>query len=85
MYIGLLSKSRGHVLRLAGVLHILFRVGADESPTNAISDKAVKAAINFVEVSCQQTAYIAGRGIIDGEIERFKCGKYCCVEFEGHV
>ena len=35
-----------------------------------VSDTALKAAVDFVCVSCQQTAYVAGRGPIDEEIER---------------
>lgn len=39
------------------------------SDDNCISEKAIAAAINFVTVCCQQTAFIAGRGNIEEEIE----------------
>lgn len=65
----MLSKSRGQVLCLAAVFNLLFGQGGNES-TNIISDVAIRAAINFVNVTCQQTAYIAGRGVLEEEIER---------------
>jgi len=34
-----------------------------------VSEGAVKAAINYVQVVCQQAAYIAGRGILEEEIQ----------------
>ena len=86
----MLSKSRGQVLRLAGVLHALFSLGRDtyvesvglgseddgsDGRNDIISDEAVKAAIDFCEVACQQTAYIGGRGCIKDEILRMKSRK----------
>lgn len=92
--LGMLSKSRGQVLRLAGILHILFSLGGntygdavslgneedgseegEEGGSDVISDEAVKAAIDFCEVACQQTAYIGGRGCIKEEIMRLKSSK----------
>lgn len=71
----MLSKSRGQVLRLAAVLHLLFSVGSDAPTSDVISDPAIKAAINFIGVSCQQTAFISGRGIIEEDIQKFKSGE----------
>ena len=68
----MLSKSRGHVLRLATALHVLFNLGKEEEVSETVSEKAVRAAVDFVKVSCQQTAYIAGRGPLHEEVERFK-------------
>ena len=51
LHSGMLSKSRGQVLRLAAVFNILFTLDNDH-PTDDVSDKAVKAAINFVKVTC---------------------------------
>jgi len=71
MFAGILSKSRGQVLRVAAVLHTLFSIeNEDKNVPNEVSDVALKAAVDFVCASCQQTAYIAGRGPIDEEIER---------------
>lgn len=66
---GILSKSRGQVLRVAAVLHTLFSIEKENIP-DEVSDAALQAAVDFVCVSCQQTAYVAGRGPIDEEIER---------------
>ena len=81
-HIGMLSKSRGHVLRLAAVLHILFlfftndtNPSTDDIPEDIngdiISEAAVQAAIDFTLLSCQQTAYIAGRGTLEEEVQKF--------------
>lgn len=59
----------GQILRVSVALHILFRVEHEDSlqgpPPDTISLDAIKAAINFVEVCCQHTAYISGRGQIE--------------------
>ena len=69
--IGILSKSRGQVLRVAAVLHTLFSIENENmNIPDEVSEAALKAAVNFVRVSCQQTAYVAGRGLIDEEIEQ---------------
>ena len=74
---GMLSKSRGHVLRVSAVLHVLFCCTEEGFVIpEEVSENAVKAAANFVMVSCQQTAFIAGRGLLSEEVERFKCGMY---------
>ena len=66
------------MLRVAGVLHVLFSLESDNldepSVGDVISDESVKAAINIVEVTCQQTAYIAVHGLIANDIKRFKSG-----------
>lgn len=70
----MLSKSRGQVLRLAAIIHVLFSLGSDEPQDDTVSEDAVKAAIDFVHTACQQAAYIAGRGSLEEEILRFKDG-----------
>ena len=57
----MLSKRRSQVLRLAPVLNLLYNYGSD-TITHVISEEAIKAAINFVEFSREQTAKISGRG-----------------------
>lgn len=74
-----LSKSKGQVLRVAASLQVLFalHMNCEEQPTSSagvISEDAIKAAINFVEVCCQQTAYIAGRDKIAEELAIYKTG-----------
>ena len=48
----MLSKSRGQVLHLSAVIHVLFSLGSDEPLDDIVSEDAVKAAINFVHTAC---------------------------------
>ena len=71
-FLGTLSKSLGQILCVAGSLHVLFHFLSDASQDplpDTISKEAIAAATNFVEVCCQQTAFIAGRSEIYKEIE----------------
>ena len=68
----MLSKSKGQILRVAAAFHILFNVGTPEEITDEISDEAIAASINFVGLCCQQTAFMAGRGQIEEEIQIIK-------------
>ena len=85
----MLSKSKGQILRVATALHVLFNISTDdedgsivteEDDTNdimvpvVITERAILAAINFVELCCQQTAYMAGRGDIEEDIQLIKSG-----------
>ena len=69
---GMLSKGRGQVLYLAAVLYMLCTLGTNQPTDDIVSEAAVKAAINYVQVVCQQAAYIAGRGSLEEEIQWFK-------------
>ena len=74
-FAGMLSKSRGQMLRIATVLHLLFSIENPDQPLgDEVSERALKAAVNFVQTACQQTAYIAGRGTIEEELQKFKTG-----------
>lgn len=73
----MLSKSRGHVLRVATVLHLLFHIDDyDEVLNPVVSEAALKAAVNFIQVASQQTAFIAGRSALNDELDKFKAGKF---------
>jgi len=80
----MLSKSKGQILRVSAAFHILFAIGtsaesSDEylsATTDEISEEAIIAAINFVNVCCQHTAFMAGRGGIAGEIELIKSSMF---------
>ena len=80
----MLSKSKGQILRVAACLQTLFGLQAENGelePSGAaevihISEDAIEAAINFVEVCLQHTAYIAGRGLISDEIRILTTGTY---------
>ena len=71
----MLSKSLGQILR---ALDVLFKIPTTEDSATvcntsddygAITKEAIEAAIDFVDVCCQQAAYIAGRGKIEDEID----------------
>ena len=71
------AKSRGHILRLAAVLHMLFHIESSESNPlpDEVSEVAICAAINLVKLSAQQVVYIAGKGVLQEEYQKFKTGK----------
>ena len=83
----MISKAKGQILRVAALLHIFFcdlietethRLEVSRVPlTN--SEQAIRAAIDFVDVSCQHTAYIAGRGEIEEEVKNIITGKYIVI------
>lgn len=64
-------------------MHILFSffssdcTDAEESANeiNVISEVAVKAAIDFTQLFRQQTAFIAGRGVLTEELQKFVSSK----------
>ncbi len=72
---GMLSKSRGQVLRLSPVLHLLFNYNKEGEIPDVISEAAIKAAINFVKVTCEQTAMIAGRESVAETIKKCQSGE----------
>ena len=73
----MLSKSRGQLLRIATILHLLFSVQKqNESLSDEISEVAVLAAVDFIKKACQQTAFIAGKGIIEEEVQACKTGTH---------
>ena len=53
---------------------MLFSIESDQSLSSEVSEMAVKAAVNFVETSCQQTAFVAGKGLIEEEVQAYKTG-----------
>ena len=71
----MLSKSLGQTLRISVAMHILFHDDDDDGPlSDTITQAAIEAAINFVEVCCQHTAYIAGHGNIDEQLKLLGTG-----------
>ena len=74
IHIGMLSKSMGQILRVSAAMHVLFHVDEEGPLASNISDIAIEAAIDFVEVCCQHTAYITGRGNINQELDIVQAG-----------
>lgn len=79
--LGMLSKAKGQILRVAGILNVLFcdryedgLIHPNENIPIVITNAALKAAQDFVDTACQQAAYLSGRGLIEKEIQRFSVG-----------
>ena len=70
----MLSKSKGLILRVAGVLHVLFQVDSPGDISNTISEQAIIAAQDFVDTCCQHAAFLAGRGHIQDAIHQLQLG-----------
>lgn len=64
----MLSKEKGLILRVAGMLHVLFHLESSGDISSEISIEAIEAAKDFVDVCCQHTAFVAGRGEIQDAI-----------------
>jgi len=90
----MLSKSRGQVLRVAAVMNMLFSIDNEKYEVKEeVSEESIKAAINLVQSACQQTAFVAGRGVLQEEVENptqsgkvdvtnvSKLAKYCMLTF----
>lgn len=65
----MLSKAKGQVLRVAASLHVLFNIDTPLTIPQEISDAAIKAAVDLVEVCIQHAAFLAGRGDVDETIQ----------------
>ena len=63
-----LSKSMRQIMHVAASMHVLFWLEDEKPLPRTISHKAINTAVDIVEVCCQQTAYIAGRGKICDKI-----------------
>ena len=73
VHVGMLSKSKGQVLRVATILHVLFNMGNPTNIPRKISENSVKAADKIVDLCLQHAAYLGGRGLIHDAIEEIKC------------
>lgn len=73
MTVGMLSKSMGQILCVSAAMHTLLSM--ETEVCDDISQMAIDAAINFVEVCCQHTAFITGRGNIDDQLQNIDSGK----------
>ena len=65
----MLSKAKGQILRVAAALHVLFNINTPLTIPPDISDTAIKAAVNLVEVCIQHAAFLAGRGDVEETIQ----------------
>ena len=56
---GTLSKSKGLILRVAAVMHVAFHLESPHEIPKEISQKALEAAQDFVDMCCQHAAFMA--------------------------
>lgn len=72
---GVISKSKGQILRVAAIFNALFSLDDDHPLDENLSNVAIKAVINFVEMCNEHTAIIGGR---KSTVEPLKCMlSYC--------
>ena len=64
----MLSKAKGQILRVAASLHVLFNINTPLTIPQEISDAAIKATVDLVDVCIQHAAFLAGRGDVDETI-----------------
>ena len=69
----MLSKSRGQILRVAAVMHVLFHLDTPINIPQDISEDAILASQCFVELCNQYAAFLAGRGDILEAIVYTEC------------
>lgn len=79
----MISKSQGEILRVSASMHALFSLESEEL-SNTITTNAIDAAIHFVEVRYQQTAYIAGRGDLQQELSMMEQGTTPFIDSNNH-
>ena len=65
----MLSKAKGQILRVAASLHVLFNINTPHTIPQTISETAIKAAINLVDVCIQHAAFLAGQGDMEETIQ----------------
>ena len=70
----MLSKSKGQLLRVAAVMHVLFNLDNPSSIPQQISEAAVKAADSFVDLCLDHAAYLRGKGKLAEAIEEINKG-----------
>ena len=75
--IGMLSKSKGQLLTVAVVMHVLFNMDDPSSIPQEISEDAVRAADCFVDLCLQHAAYlVGGKGNLQEAIDEINKDDY---------
>ena len=67
----MLSKSRGHVLRIATILHMLFSIDSENPLSSEVSEMAVKAAVNLSGQHANKQPFVAGKGLIEDKVHTY--------------
>lgn len=71
---GMLSKSKGLILRVAAIMHVAFYLGSPRDIPTEICSEALEAAHDFVDMCYQHAAFMAGRKEIPEEIKQLQIG-----------
>ena len=71
----MLSKSKGQLLRVEAVMHVLFNMETPSSIPQEISEAAVKGADCFVDLCLQHAAFLGGKGNLQEAIEDINKGE----------
>lgn len=72
----MLGKSSGLTLRVAAVMHVAFHLKSPHDIPKQISQQALEAALDFVDVCCKHAAFMAGREEMVDLIQQLQTGKY---------
>ena len=75
----MLSKSKGQVLWVDATLYNLFHLDDFAGEIDNAS------TINLVEMFCQQTAFIAGKGDIKEEIDVIQASELMCMQCSRNI
>ena len=68
------SKSKGQLLRVAAVMHVLFNTDKPSLIPPEISEDVVKTADGFVDLCLQHAAYLGGKGNIQEAVDDISKG-----------
>ena len=84
----MLSKSKGQILRVAAGFHVSFHLGSHNIIPSEISNEAIVAVRDFVDMCNQHVAFMAGKGEIDEYIASLIAGIViigCCSASAFHL
>ena len=70
----MLTKSKGQILRISAVMHVLYHMDTPQNIPVEICEEAVKAADAFVDYCLQHAAYLGGRGDFHTAVEELQQG-----------
>ena len=63
----------------ATIFHVFFCIDNEDdfACASEVSKRAVKTGVNFAKITCQQTVFIVGIGLIQEEVQAYKIGMLC--------
>lgn len=70
------SPVHGLTLRVAAVMHVAFHLESPHDIPKEISQQALEAALDFVDVCCKHAAFMAVREEMVDPIQQLQTGMY---------